>query len=104
ATRQHLAQEVGQPRQAVGTLAEVRKKAAETEAAIDQATRERDDMLGQLAATRQELDAAKQLLVDTSVKAQAQTQTLAQLRSETDQADQRLVLAKTETSNLEQNV
>ena len=41
ASRQQLATELDQQRRATGTLAEVRKKAAETEAAIDQATRER---------------------------------------------------------------
>jgi len=46
ASRQQLATELDQQRQAAGTLAEVRKKAAETQAAIDQATHEREDVLG----------------------------------------------------------
>jgi hypothetical protein len=41
AFRQQLATELDQQRQAAGTLAELQKKATETEAAIDQATRER---------------------------------------------------------------
>ena len=86
ASRDQLTAELDRQRQAAGTLEALQTKATETTATLNQAMRERDDALGQLAATRQDLDAAKQLLADTGTKAQAQTQALAQLRTETDQA------------------